>query len=135
MVRKTMFATDKDYREMLRSRKWQRLRAWKISRHPCCEVCEAEGVAVPAVEVHHVRPVLSVNGRAAREALMFDPGNIVALCHKCHVEAHRQLGKWQVRRWDKKAAEERRRYELDMFAEKFGLKTGSYDGDRETGVT
>lgn len=116
-----MYATDTDYRAWLASRRWQKLRSWKLGCHPACEACEEKGLVVSATEVHHVKPVLSVEGREAREALMFDPGNIVALCHKCHVEAHRKLGSWTVRRWDKKVAEERRRYELDMFREKFGL--------------
>ena len=129
-----MFATDGDYREMLVSVRWRKLRAWKLAFNPCCEECERNGLAVAAVEVHHVRPVLSLDSRREREALMFDPSNLAALCHDCHVEAHRRLGKWQVRKWDKAEAARRRKVELSDFAAKFGLKTGNNDGDGETGA-
>lgn len=130
MAKRTMFATDKDYRDMLLSVRWRKLRLWKLSHNPCCEECEKAGLAVPAVEVHHRRPVMSVKGRGAQEALMFDPSNLAALCHKCHVEAHRQMGKW-----GKDEAVRRRKDTLDMFAEKFGLKTSDDDGDREAEAT
>ena len=116
-----MYATDTDYRAWLASKRWQKLRAWKLGRHPSCEACEEKGLVVSATEVHQVTPVLNVEGREAREALMFDPGNVVALCHKCHVEAHIKLGKWKLIRWNKKVAADRRQFELDMFKEKFGL--------------
>lgn len=47
-----------------------------------------EELLTPATEVHHVRPVEEAFTLAEREQRMYDPHNLLALCHNCHVQAH-----------------------------------------------
>lgn len=86
-------AKDSDYTRMIHSGRWQRLRRWKLNGHPLCERCAREGFVSAAEEVHHVRPVEWGATYADKERLMFDPGNLEALCRRCHVEAHTELGR------------------------------------------
>lgn len=56
-----------------------------------CVDCAAAGRAVIATEVHHVRPVEWEHSPSAMERLMFDPANLVCLCHACHRRRHAEL--------------------------------------------
>lgn len=68
--------------------------AWRVlTKHPVCQRCEAEGRLTPATEVHHVRPVEEAFGKAERVQRMYDPHNVRALCHDCHVRTHTELGR------------------------------------------
>ena len=78
---------------MLHTQRWQDLRRQTLAAHPQCELCASERRYRLATEVHHKVPVLSVADPARRHALMFDPGNLMALCHECHVAVHRSMGK------------------------------------------
>jgi 5-methylcytosine-specific restriction protein A len=102
--------TDKEhYRKMIQSMRWRRLRRMILTAHPLCQACAREGRLTPATEVHHVRPVDEVTGYLAQERRMFDQHNLVALCHDCHVQAHRDLGSWSsgyAQRRNVKQAEE-----------------------------
>ena len=60
-------AKDEDYKRMIHTVRWLRLRKGVLTRHPVCEMCEKEGILSPAVEVHHV-------------------------VH-CHVSIHQEMGK------------------------------------------
>lgn len=73
--------------------RWQRLRKWKLGDCPLCERCAARGLTAAAVEVHHVRPVEWAVTASEKERLMFDAGNLEALCHRCHVETHTAMGR------------------------------------------
>ena len=75
-----MWDKGKDYAELINSKRWQKLRAWQLSRRPLCEDCMAEGIVEAALS------------RADKERLMFDPGNLVSLCHRCHVARHKHMG-------------------------------------------
>lgn len=57
---------------------WQRLRRAFLADHPLCADCDREGVAAPAREAHHLRKVTD------RPDLRLDPGNLLALCKRCH---------------------------------------------------
>lgn len=85
---------EEHYRRMINSMRWRRLRRMILTAHPLCQACSREGRLTPATEVHHVRPVDEVTGYLEQERRMFDPHNLVALCHECHVQAHRDLGSW-----------------------------------------
>lgn len=86
-------AKDKDYNRLIHTARWQRLRRDLLSAHPLCQRCQREGRLTPACEVHHVRPVEEALGAADRAARMYDPGNLEALCHDCHVRTHTELGR------------------------------------------
>lgn len=83
----------KDYNELIHTVRWLRLRKQTLTAHPLCQRCEAEGRISAATDVHHVVPCEYAINRTAMEQLMFDPGNLMALCHDCHVQVHRELGR------------------------------------------
>ncbi|MDY3620167.1 MAG: HNH endonuclease signature motif containing protein [Prevotella sp.] len=79
-----------------------------------CERCREEGRLAPATEVHHIRPVEEGLTLREKEQLMFDPHNLRALCHECHVKTHTEMG-----RCGKKQAKERAEAHLLRFKERF----------------
>lgn len=82
-------AHNPDYRRLINTARWRRLRHSVLEDHPVCERC---GVCA-ACEVHHRVPVESAPGLRAMERLMFDRGNLQALCRRCHVAAHVEMGR------------------------------------------
>jgi 5-methylcytosine-specific restriction protein A len=107
----------KDYQHLLNSKRWKQLRQWKLQQNPLCELCEAEGKIVSAVDVHHMTPVETARTPQEMEQLCFNPSNLQALCISCHAdihrnakshtkEAHKQRERDRLERW--KAELERR---------------------------
>ena len=86
-------AKDKDYIKLIHTARWLRLRRDTITRHPLCEQCEEDGYVTPSVEVHHVVPVEYAVTYSEKERLMYDPANLRALCHDCHVKIHTDMGR------------------------------------------
>lgn len=84
---------DSDYYRMIGSRRWQLLRKEVLTMHPTCERCQAEGYVTAATEVHHRRPVEYGINLMEKQRLMFNPGNLMALCHSCHVAIHTEMGR------------------------------------------
>lgn len=84
---------DADYRKMINSARWMKLRRDVLNANPLCERCKKEGYITPANEVHHHRPVEYGLNFAEKERLMFDPLNLRALCHDCHVKEHIEMGR------------------------------------------
>ena len=108
-------AKDKDYIKLIHSSQWVKLRAEKLRNNPLCERClEADGIITVATEVHHVRPVEESVTMADKERLMFNYFNLMAVCHRCHVEIHTEMG-----RSGKMANKERNSRKLDNFVQKF----------------
>lgn len=68
---------------------WQRLRLSYLSKHPLCQACEDKGLIVPAVLVHHIKPIK--DGGAVLEER-----NLKALCNSCHEEIHK-VDRWKKR--------------------------------------
>lgn len=64
------------------SKRWQRVRALKLSINPLCEdpfgTHAKSNATVAAREVHHVKPL------ALRPDLAFRLDNLQSLCHACH---------------------------------------------------
>lgn len=86
-------AKDKDYQQLIHTSQWLRLRKYILTNHPLCQRCNAQGVITPAREVHHVRPVEEAVGKADKRQRMYDPNNLQALCHDCHVQVHTEMGR------------------------------------------
>lgn len=86
-------AKDKDYISMIQSTCWLRLRRDILTQHPLCQQCEDEGRISPATEVHHITPVEYGVSYADKHRLMFNPNNLRALCHVCHVKIHTDMGR------------------------------------------
>ena len=80
-----------EYRRLIGSKRWRRLRAWKLRAQPLCEDCLHEGRATAATEVHHVRPLEQARSREEMRRLCFDAQNLRSLCPACHEAEHRRL--------------------------------------------
>lgn len=107
-------AKDKDYIRLIHTMKWVKLRALKLKNNPFCERCMDEGRVSAASEVHHVVPVENALSLRDKESLMFDYHNLRALCHKCHVNTHTEMG-----RSGKAQVRQRTDAQLDAFKRKF----------------
>lgn len=107
-------AKDKDYIRMIHTARWQQLRRAKLTTSPLCERCKEEGRITPAEEVHHITPVEDGLTVREKETLMFDPHNLRALCHDCHVKTHTEIGRSGKAHTKRRAAEQ-----LERFVKKF----------------
>jgi 5-methylcytosine-specific restriction protein A len=61
---------------------WRRVRIAYLRKQPLCEICEKNGLTVPAVLVHHIRPISEGGAR-------LDANNLMALCRECHEDIHK----------------------------------------------
>lgn len=86
-------AKDKDYIKLIHTQRWLRLRRDTLTAHPLCVMCEREDITTPATEVHHHTPVEYGVSYADKYRLMYDPTNLRALCHSCHVKVHTEMGR------------------------------------------
>jgi 5-methylcytosine-specific restriction endonuclease McrA len=96
------------YHRLLKSYKWQTLRARYLTHHPVCEFCEKKNKTSLAKVVHHVIPIEDAKDISMMEALAFDENNLMALCEKCHEEIHEQLGsRFKARKTSRRAEAQR----------------------------
>lgn len=109
-----VMSKDKDYNRLIHAAKWLKLRRAVLSSHPLCEQCEKEGRISAATEVHHCVPCETARNAVEMEILMYDPHNLVALCHRCHVQVHMTIGKG-----GHEEREKRKAGRLDDFKRKF----------------
>lgn len=86
-------ARDITYNKLIHTGKWREIRRSVLTEHPLCQRCLADGRITAASEVHHIRPVEEAFTAAEKEQRMYDPGNLLSLCHACHVKVHTELGK------------------------------------------
>ena len=86
-------ARNDNYIKLIHRNEWVKLRRQVLTTHPLCQRCEANGRLTAACEVHHIRPVEEAIGEAEQRRLMYDPINLMALCHRCHVEIHTEMGR------------------------------------------
>lgn len=86
-------AKDVDYRRMIHTKRWLRLRKAVLTERPLCERCRERGELTAATEVHHRVPVETALRRCEKEELMFNPGNLMAVCRRCHAEIHTEMGR------------------------------------------
>jgi 5-methylcytosine-specific restriction protein A len=107
-------AKDETYVRLIHTQRWNRLRRIKLSDDPLCEQCLKVNRIELAVEVHHVTPVEDARTEREKERLMFDYHNLMALCHNCHVEKHKEMG-----RSGKAYALRRARQQLEDFKKRF----------------
>lgn len=80
------------YHKLLKSYKWQQLRARYLAQHPVCELCEKNNKTSLATVVHHVVPIEDAKDAGLMESLAYDWNNLMALCDACHEQIHVQLG-------------------------------------------
>lgn len=90
------FNQDTNYKIIIQSTRWRRLRNHYLQEHPLCEEC-----GKLAQVVHHKIPLDKFrNDPNMMENLAFDEDNLEALCFDCHQIIHRNLGKHNHRKQD-----------------------------------
>lgn len=102
------------YKKLINSARWRKLRLLKLSNNPLCQQCLIAGISRLANEVHHVTPVETAQTLKEMSALMFDYNNLQSLCHDCHVATHVFM-----RSHSKAIARERNDERVKTFKEKF----------------
>ena len=107
-------AKDKEYMHLINSTRWLQLRRQVLTAHPCCQRCEKMGRITAATEVHHIHPVEEAFTHDERRRRAYDPHNLMALCHACHVEVHKEMGKGT-----KAATKERTEKQVKEIIDKF----------------
>ena len=101
-------AKDKDYIKLIHTSKWLQLRKEILTKRPLCERCQEQGIITAATEVHHVRPVEEAYSYSDKVQRMYDPHNLRALCHDCHVKTHTEQGRSGKEATKKRNAEQTR---------------------------
>lgn len=86
-------AKNETYNRLIHTMKWLQLRKHVLNKHPLCQMCEQDGRVSAATEVHHLIPCETAGTQQEMETLMFDVHNVMALCHRCHVQIHMMIGK------------------------------------------
>lgn len=82
------------YNRLIHTQRWALLRKRVLTERPVCQRCLEDGlIASPATEVHHITPCETANTETEMARLMFDPHNLRALCHDCHVRTHTEMGR------------------------------------------
>lgn len=66
-----------DVRRLYDTQRWRRIRRHHLAAHPLCEKCEANGLIIPAEEVHHIVPHRG-------DLVLFFLGKLQSLCKRCH---------------------------------------------------
>ena len=84
-IKELMMSKDANYKRMIQSVRWAKLRREKIKLNPLWQDCLESGINTPAQEVHHVTPCETARSVKQMEELMFNLGNLRSLCHECHV--------------------------------------------------
>ena len=69
-------------------RRWRKIRALYLSKHPLCHDCEEAGRLIPATEVHHILPIQD-GGKDNDE-------NLMGLCKSCHSRRTMEENKHRV---------------------------------------
>jgi 5-methylcytosine-specific restriction protein A len=81
----------KERRKWYNKERWNRLREWKLTLNPLCEICEQHGIHTPAVDVHHIKsPFGESDNEADRYELFFDLDNLQSICKECHGRLHHE---------------------------------------------
>lgn len=75
-------------RKIYNSERWRRLRAWKFTNSPLCEICLQNGIVTPSEDIHHIVSFMSTEDQSQRVFLAYDYDNLQSLCKKCHQSVH-----------------------------------------------
>lgn len=114
-----MFKHRAEYTRLINTARWRDTRRMILARERgLCADCAAMGIYTAAREVHHIHPVEWERTPEAMERRMFDPTNLVALCHDCHRRRHRELAA--------KGLQPQREREFDRLARRFDALTNPH---------
>lgn len=77
---------DKEYQAIYRDHRWKIVRKQALLRaNGLCEKCMSNGKISYVEDVHHIVPI------KANILKAFDITNLICLCRKCHIDAHKDL--------------------------------------------
>ena len=106
---------NKDYRKLINTRKWQKLRLQALSKtNYLCAVCLKKDITTPATEVHHIVPVESGINNQHMKLLCYDPNNLLPVCKDCHKKEHIKL-----QSYTKNEVQKRNKTRTQSFTDKF----------------
>ena len=86
-----MIKRSSQYKKLINSQKWAKLRAEKLHSSPLCERCNLSGIITPGAEIHHITPIEAGANFEQMKILAYNYSNLVTLCHMCHVQVHVEL--------------------------------------------
>jgi len=105
----------KEYRKLINTRKWQKLRLQALSKtNYLCAVCLKNDITTPASEVHHITPVETGANLLHMKQLCYDPNNLLAVCKECHKKEHIKL-----QSYSKSETQKRNKERTDDFTSRF----------------
>lgn len=111
-----IMSRDKNYQHLLNSKRWQKLRRWKLEQNPLCELCLHEDKVVSAVDVHHITPVETARSLDEMEQLCFEPTNLQALCISCHAKVHKEARSHTRRQHEQRERDRLERWKQELEA-------------------
>lgn len=76
-----------DRQKIYQSAKWKELRQAKLMQNPLCEICLANGIIKPAIQIHHLDSFMNYVGNQ-RLYKAYDYSNLQSLCAECHSSIH-----------------------------------------------
>lgn len=71
------YDSNRPWRHLYATARWQRLRAYQLSNEPLCQWCLEAEIVEPATEVHHVHPHKG-------DVDLFFSGPFISTCKPCH---------------------------------------------------
>lgn len=74
--------------EIYQSTLWKKMRREKLRSSPLCEVCLIEDRIKGAEHVHHLRSFMGISDKVERDAVAYDPENLMTVCEVCHGRLH-----------------------------------------------
>lgn len=74
--------------EVYRSTLWRKMRVAKLMEQPLCEVCLIQDKVTAGEHVHHIRSFMDAPDKVIRDALAYDPANLMTVCETCHGRIH-----------------------------------------------
>lgn len=80
------YRDDPEIAKKYKSKRWQKLRAYKLIINPICERCEKKNKIVPAAIIHHKEYVTDLN--YLNDDVFFNIDNLESLCRECHNQEH-----------------------------------------------
>jgi len=69
-----------------KSKKWQKLRRYKLLLNPFCERCLKKNIYNSAVIIHHKEYITNLNYED--DDVFFNLDNLESLCQECHNKEH-----------------------------------------------
>jgi len=86
--KRTNYNKKEDNQKYYSTRRWRKLREFKLQNNPLCEMCEKKERVTPATEVHHIVKFSSGDNEEEKNRLAYDYNNLMSICDCCHREIH-----------------------------------------------